>query len=824
MRAASTLLQRLRLNECRRFNPQKSLLPSLYPSLKRRYSTLDIPIIDPLEQKWLELDQALQTNTIHQQRLSPTNDIKTIRQRTLTLLEKRTWEAVDIDRMEDTCRWWAAQYTDEGQNQSFALFDTTLEQINWNPDLVPKDFKHEKYMGHLLNACLNSWMVCYTQGNGGIHPYQMLERVNDYYGAKHNVGRSARTYSLLMTAVLRRSDGVDSPPEFCESMLELMLQNQSTSRLAKPNAISFASCMKAWRQSNHPKAAELVESLYLNHVDLYNQEVVDDPPNTVVYQELVLALCNTNSADNVGKAYSYLIDWKNKPDNLPDAEVYRTVMFAWLRLSNIDKAVALLQEMLDLYHKDNASIAIDVSFFSKLIETLVKSDASVNHRSALEVYDLLARLYKDTNDCRFLPDTNVKKAMIILFAKLDKPSEAEQILVQLENEARVEGSRPSTLLPSHYSNVFESYARCNSPRGAERGEQLLLTGLKLAVALNRPILASGFTVNAAIKMWETSGHPDAATRADALLRKLRSIGDKYGSKRVVIQQYTCLRVMELWAKSRHIQAGDRAQAVLEYMEMRYKQGDESMKPYEFHYETARRAARVSQRCSAPSEEQKFRSLKSLVDATKRNKQSKEQYLSVMEGWRECDRSDSADNAQDLLDEMRERAARGELDMRPTHDHYAAAAAAWAQMPERPETALRVQKLLFDSVSDLKAGYADARPTKLFYKQMLKIFASEGDCTRAEQLLDHQLEEVKRGFVLASPDAETYNLVLLAMSSNTNEDDKAVERADALLNRMRANGISPDDKTWQLMGHVKGNFSFYPQSIPYQRDDLPVEGS
>ena len=369
-----------------------------------------------------------------------------------------------------------------------------VDELNyWYDGRLPK-------ATHVLNAILDAWRLCWIElavydDNNILHtPQSMFTLLKDNWS--DFVPMNERTYATVMHANVATMNSHCSTtaqyqiPIFCEEVLNFMLENKMPKNdyvrplyaeySTLPDNIAYATALNAWARSGRADAAERAEILFNQFTTLCNDGTLSTMPNTYCFNTLLVALStppvgfaeqrlillkriksteqqiDQEMVDNVLRRENSLLLAEEMfrsmqhcayPNVMPNTVSFRTLIFAWAEYSvdlRMDRAITILYEMVQLrVDSGNTTIDIDCSFFGKVISTLALNQPQIMDGSARsdlhlaeEVYQYMLNLYRKTRDIRFTPDLSLLCAMTLVYAKDDRPFEAEAILTRLENEAR----------------------------------------------------------------------------------------------------------------------------------------------------------------------------------------------------------------------------------------------------------------------------------------------------------------------------------------------------------------------------------------------------
>ena len=521
----------------------------------------------------------------------------------------------DVVLAEQTIRYWTTQRTIQGLRYCFRLLDTLFYRLQEHPELLEAGESSYMFTGnypratHLINAVMDTWRILYEHkdidqqqsqliADDSIlpkDPYQAHTKVQHWTNTL-NVPLSCRTYSIIMQAAISRPD-VDTPI-FCETLLNQMLQQPHT----MPDTVAFTTAIHSWSTSKRPEAPLRAEQLFHELVQLHDSKVLDAAPNTVTYNTVIHVMCQSKQPDCIQRAHKLFADMQLSPyaNVQPNTVSFRILIQAWTSIGRIDQACALLQEMVQYYQAKSDTVQVDATLFSHVISILAKSKQPAHHQRAQELYQVLQRLFQETQDDRFHPDNVlILRAMIIVYSKLQQPESAEALLQRLEYKEKQQRKAESTkknekstnksitapsFLPKrgHYRDVLFTWAKSPAMDAAERAERILLRMTDSLAA--EPALVDKFTVDTVLQLWSkqsSQGQVHAAERGERLLRSLQALNRDANIDVCKIGRSAYLHVMKGWASSKDGKAVERIEGL--FSELRKQNDAVNMMPTRMHY-------------------------------------------------------------------------------------------------------------------------------------------------------------------------------------------------------------------------------------------------
>jgi len=281
------------------------------------------------------------------------------------------------------------------------------------------------------------------------------------------------------------------------------------------------------------------------------------PPNVATYQTLI---------DGVTAATATTTNFDNDKD-CSDEKNLDQARFAHSLLERILERVAA-----DLQESSTNSDSFELPEYS---------DISRSFRKVMSLYcqaneiptaqELLTRLeqWEDNHRIDYLfpiRDTNYK-VVLNAWAKTGRPRQADQVFQRLLQRAADSPERGAHLLRdarNMLEALLNSWVTSCDPQAGDRAEALLarMVGLYEAGYDTKPTMSS---FSKAIAAWSNSKHKDAAQRAEDLLRLMCdvdwTVGQQSGNARRTVAN-TYLIVLRLWSSTKDKCAPDKCRELL----------------------------------------------------------------------------------------------------------------------------------------------------------------------------------------------------------------------------------------------------------------------
>lgn len=273
------------------------------------------------------------------------------------------------------------------------------------------------------------------------------------------------SYNILLDA-LGHSNQVTAG-ERAEEILNAMID-----QFGGVNAVVYNKVLKVWKNTNAPQTALRAEKILKRMVD---QNIADRISYTS-YITILANIATEEAAQRASEIVENMLQASKKGNFLikPNSQTWDSVVLAWVRCGNMDRAAEIIQRMENLQAAGETEMSPNVVTFSIIMDGLAKS----NEIGALEkmeaIFDRMWQLYDDGNlDAQ--PNAFTYVTMIHAYAKARSPSaaqKAEDLLFKMYDEYQ-NGNvdlEPNTQL---VSAVMDAWVKSGASNAAEKAEQAL---------------------------------------------------------------------------------------------------------------------------------------------------------------------------------------------------------------------------------------------------------------------------------------------------------------------------------------------------------------
>jgi pentatricopeptide repeat protein len=190
---------------------------------------------------------------------------------------------------------------------------------------------------------------------------------------------NTRTYSILINAwsewqcpklkAMQRSEYKEGyGAEQAERLLrEMISRYHSTGESAKPNAVTFTTCIKAWsRCVKHPDFLSRAQAIMDEMIELYRKtNDIDFKPNARTFNTLISTYSKDTNVRSAFKAENLLETMKEFCE--PDIFSYNLVIDAFAKHGEMHKAIAILEKL-----EKSESLKPDIVTYNTTLQAMTK--------------------------------------------------------------------------------------------------------------------------------------------------------------------------------------------------------------------------------------------------------------------------------------------------------------------------------------------------------------------------------------------------------------------------------------------------------------------
>lgn len=315
---------------------------------------------------------------------------------------------------------------------------------------------------------------------------------------------------------------------------------------------------------NDPKAPRTAEEMVKRMLNMYEKSGDSEYIPTIQAYNLWIHALAKSSIGNAGAQAEMILDEMKERNIEPNAITYTSVMDAYARSKNPERAEKVLFRLLEDANNGNEELS------SVTCDTILNAWAQQGTpESAERAQTILLRLEKwQRNDIR---PTKISYATVLNgWAKVGSHEAAEKADALLHRMLKTGELEPDNVV---FNAAINAWATSKDSEAGEKAAKLLEEMVALASAGHdtRPDIV---TYNTVLSAWSHSGHTNAAPQAEKLVQemmKLSKESDEAPSPNAVSYN----SILNAWSKSSLPGAALRCKRVLDYM---IKVPNENVKP------------------------------------------------------------------------------------------------------------------------------------------------------------------------------------------------------------------------------------------------------
>jgi hypothetical protein len=403
--------------------------------------------------------------------------------------------------------------------------------------------------------------------NGGTDCIEKAEAVLD--NLEESSGRNLRpdkmTYSRFMQSLsMRRGREVDTQikESFCIKIEEVLQRwrrrSESDVTVKPPDLEAYKLCLHAWATSYSTLSPERGMLLFNEIESRYQAGQRNLRPDVYTFESVLH--CLSIKVDEASVRLSESLLRKLDEYNISQTGCMVKYYIGLVARQNVQKAATILNELEDNFASGASSLRPNEQIYNAVIRGFcVREDGALEAQRLLDRMKRLALLPGRTD---MTPSAVVYSSLIEAWAKSGRKDAVDHIEALFAEVC-------DRMIPNHfvYATYQNAISRSNLPDAPERVEAIL-TKMQEDYEQGRNKLGRPDANNfaAVISCWSFSRHKEAAERAEAILNRMESLylhSLKYAHLRPTAR---CFKgAIAAWAMSGHPDGGKRALVLLDRM-------------------------------------------------------------------------------------------------------------------------------------------------------------------------------------------------------------------------------------------------------------------
>lgn len=659
------------------------------------------------------------------------------------------------------------------------------------------------------------------------------------------------TFSSLMNAWVKSKD--PQAPSRAENILELMheLHSEFPEWNVAPNQITYATAIDAWAKVGRvDRAEQLLHDMHaaykengMEHLKpnlpafngllvalaragemeraqkvleqmeaLYESGELDDEPSVISYSTVLSAFGKSSKRGTAQKAEHILRHMKDRGVRA-NVISWNTVIDAYAKEKNPERAEALLREMTSEYEQGNKDVKPSMRTYAVVLSAWSAKQSIQSGEQGERLMELMIKLHESGELEE--PDVIAYNSVLACWARSgarDAGARANDFLHKMIGEGKMK--------PDAYSFNTVSSALVRDGR-LEDAENLL------KIMKDNEVAPDVTAYNTLLNAWIKSGRKDAPKRVECLHRRMKADPD------IQPDLFTMNTLLHFYSRTGNPEA---AEILIEEMCSQ----ESTVQPDSISFNTAISAWTSSKRPESPMKAELI--LSQMMEHRGRAQPNVITFNSVLNAWvksrptealAECKRlvgamfdlvedgnysvqpdaityntlihahgvsgdEDAAFQAEAIFREMDRRYEEGDTRLRPTTHTLGSLINGWSKC-KHPEAGERAEEILRIWIERANSGEMRERPKAAAFTSTMKAHTNSGDplaAYRVDALLYLLLREYNNGNKFCLPDHWVFVAILEALVASPVPNKK--DAAKRLVRIMKEFNIRPDRQKISLL--------------------------
>jgi hypothetical protein len=378
--------------------------------------------------------------------------------------------------------------------------------------------------------------------------------------------------------------------EILAEMEELYVQEENYH--TKPNAITYATAIKAIGNSFDPDAPALAEKILWRMHNLTDTGTIHVPPNVGTYNAVITSLSTSGSKSNrmtnARRAEHLLVDMIKRARNKeyavePNVRTWGSVLRAWAESGQADSGEQA-QRVLDLleswYDEGKTAVRPNVVCYTTVMSAWARGHASpkVALESVERVLKKMETLYEETLDMDVRPNKISYVTAIDAFGRKCKDKAASRAQATVDRMMRLYAlgigyDRPTRIV---FNALINAWSRSNESNAAANAEKIFRWMEAQYRAGDAYVKPDEVTLCGVLNAWANHAQDGGARRAQEILDHTESLSweDRGFANSIICHNI----IIKAWGRSREPEAVQRAEEILIRREEGYRQDKNNVRP------------------------------------------------------------------------------------------------------------------------------------------------------------------------------------------------------------------------------------------------------
>jgi hypothetical protein len=380
--------------------------------------------------------------------------------------------------------------------------------------------------------------------------------------------------------------------EILSEMEHMYLQEEKFH--VKPNAITYATAIKAIGNSLDPNAPALAEQVLRRMYNLTESGVIHVPPNAGTFNAVITSLSSSGPRSqklaNAKRAEHLLVDMIKRVRNNevavePNVRTWGAVLRAWSDSGQPDsgeQAQRVLDQLEGWYEEGKSSVRPNVVCYTTVMNAWARGHA--NSELALDKVETLLRkmedAFEETLDIDIRPNKISYVTAIYAFSRKSKHYAASRAQATVDRMMRLYAKglghdRPTRIV---FNALINAWSRSNEPNAAANAEKIFQwMETQYRDRGDEFVKPDEVTLCGVLNAWANNAQGrGSALRAQQILDHTESLSFE---ERGFAHSIVCHNiVIKAWGRSREPDSVQRAEAILLNLEKQYEENKENIRP------------------------------------------------------------------------------------------------------------------------------------------------------------------------------------------------------------------------------------------------------
>jgi hypothetical protein len=379
--------------------------------------------------------------------------------------------------------------------------------------------------------------------------------------------------------------------EILNEMEHMYLQEEKFH--VKPNAITYATAIKAIGNSLDPNAPVLAEQVLRRMYNLTESGALHVPPNAGTFNAVITSLSTSGPRSqklaNAKRAEHLLVDMIKRERNNeaavePNVRTWGAVLRAWKESGQADsgeQAQRVLDQLENWYEEGKSSVRPNVVCYTTVMNAWARGQAK-SEVALDKVEALLCKMenvFEETLDIDIRPNKISYVTAIDAFCRKSKDSAASRAQATVDRMMRLYAKglghdRPTRIV---FNALINAWSRSNEPNAAANAEKIFQWMETQYQGGDECVKPDEVTLCGVLNAWANHAQErGSALRAQQILDHTESLSSE---ERGFAHSIICHNiVIKAWGRSREPDSVQRAEAILLNLEKRYEQNKENIRP------------------------------------------------------------------------------------------------------------------------------------------------------------------------------------------------------------------------------------------------------